>query len=281
MTEYYFVDVIKEDDGFRVAAKADTIITYQMYKEIKSWLNFAGFYQTCRSIKNMTLESADDLEKYLTSLQQITGGHTGLEVAKYLTTGNKLFIGFLSFIKTFIDVISKAISRKRQNYVEEFQKMNSAMYDMFFGYRFFTRMRNYVIHYDMPLTTIIDSVDAGISMRCGRENLLQFKKWNTLRNEIEQLPEQIDIIPYIAETKAAISALYLKALESVAPQVIEGNQKFVDLCKKRGLSAPIFLILDEDAEAPQIEQLPLHLVQEFFEDLNEHPNYNINLIPYK
>lgn len=278
MREYYLADVVKHGDEFEITAPPQAGISYQQYRQINSWFNYAGFYQTCRSIKNMTLESADDLEAYLRSLCQREEAHDRPEIDQCFTTGNKLFISFLSFIKTFIDVVSNAISRRSPPDLKGFQEMNSRLYDSFFGYRFFTRMRNYVIHYDMPLTTITDSVSSGISMRCGRENLLRFEKWNTLRGEIERLPEEIDILPYLAEARAAVFALYLHALTVVADQAIEGYQSYQRLCGERGLSSPLFLILDEDADAPKMEQLPLHLVRDFFTDLNEHPNYTVTFL---
>ena len=240
MREYYLADVVKNGDEFEITAPPQAGISYQQYRQINSWFNYAGFYQTCRSIKNMTLESADDLEAYLRSLCQREEAHDRPEIDQCFTTGNKLFISFLSFIKTFIDVVSGAISRRSPPDLRGFQEMNSRLYDSFFGYRFFTRMR------------------------CGRENLLRFEKWNTLRGEIERLPEEIDILPYLAEARAAVFALYLHALTVVADQAIEGYQSYQRLCGERGLS--------------KMEQLPLHLVRDFFTDLNEHPNYTVSFL---
>lgn len=227
----------------------------------------------------MALESAADLEKYLYTLQRSTIPYNNSQITQHLTTGNKLLINYLSFIKTFHDVICHAISQRSAADLESFEALNSTLYDDFFGYRLFTRMRNYVVHYNMPLTTIINSAASGVTMYCSRTQLLQYPKWSKLKGEIEQLPEKIDIIPFIAETKVAITTLYLKSLETIAPSAFEANQNISNLCKAHKIVSPVILVVNENAEAPSVKPLPLYVLKEFFEDLNYHPNYEIKIIP--
>ncbi len=189
-----------------------------------------------------------------------------------------MLINFLSFIRTFQDVINHAISQKSVSDSKEFKILDSALYDDLFGYRFFSRMRNYVVHYNMPLTTIVNS-ESGIDMFCNRSQLLQYGKWNTVKKEIEQLPEKIDIVPYITEVKVAITTLYLKSLETIVTPAFEANQKISEICRTNNISTPVILIIHEGEKTPTIKPLPLQLLKDFFEDLKNHPNYEIEIIP--
>lgn len=277
MVQYHLADCIPDGEEYRIEVRRK--IDQSEYEEMMQWFSFSGFYYTCQSIKAMTLESAADLENFLTSMRSSEGGFDDTKIDAILTTGNKLFIGFLSLMKIFVDVIGNAISEKSKDDLRAFQEFNSKLYDQFFGYRFFTRMRNYVVHYSMPLTSITDSISSGVTMSCSRDMLLAYRKWSAVQQELERLPEKIDIFPYIEEAKAAISALYLKALETIADQTVAASQKLVEICRQSDIQAPVLLIVDEDLHVPRIEKFPLHIVHAIIADLKEHPGYNIEIIP--
>lgn len=276
MERYYLASLTNNNGELEI--KAGCQMSQHEYIKLFELFNFTGFYEICRSIKNMTLESADDLEQYLHTLYHSDLPCDDSKIAKHLTTGNKLLINFLSFIRTFYDVINHAISQKSASDAKEFEALNHALYDDFFGYRFFSRMRNYVIHYNMPLTTIVNS-ESGIVMYCNRSQLLQYGKWSTVKKEIEHLPEKIDIVPYIAEAKIAITTLYLKSLETIVIPAFEANQKISEIRQINNISTPIILIIHEGKNEPTIKTLPLQLLGDFFEDLKYHPNYGIKIIP--
>lgn len=276
MKKYYLANSAKENTYTSV--KVGLNLTEEKYVQIKNWFGFAGFFHTCRSMKNMTIESAKDLETYIIFLRNKNGRHSDLEINNFLISGNKLLISFLSFMKIFVDVLSHAISKEDVQKLKNFKDFNSKLYDDLFGYRFFTRMRNYVVHYDMPLTSITDSVSSGITMKCDRDSLLEYNGWSSVKKEIMQLPETIDILPYIMDAKSAIYALYLKSLETIVDKVVEANQKLATLCGDNNISSPLLIIItDEDYNHPEIEMLPIYLMYEFINDLNEHPNYNIEI----
>ena len=61
-------------------------------------------------------------------------------------------------IKMSVDIFSNLISKKDKKLYVEFVKLNSQLYDENFGYRFLTRMRNYVMHRNMPFKKITNSI---------------------------------------------------------------------------------------------------------------------------
>lgn len=275
MKEYHLADTTENNGELTVNARLK--LSEEKYKEIRSWFDFASYFHVCRSMKKMTIESCLDLQRYIVYLQNKTDGYDDLEIDEFLITSNRLLISFLSFIKTFIDVLSNTISKRNPEKLQEFKKFNSKLYDDYFGYRFLNRMRNYVIHFDMPLTTVTDSVNTGVTVCCSRDSLLRYNGWNSVKQEIEKLPESIDIIPYINEAEAAIIALYLKSLEFIVEDVVDANHKTAELCKKNGVLAPIIVIIDTETKHPSFEKLPIYLMVDFVNEINQHPNYNIEM----
>ena len=274
MIQYYLGNLSKGKSGLQLNKGLQ--ISQQEYVQLFDCFKFTGFYSVCRSVKNMTIESAADLEEFLCDLEQKNASICDIKMDKLLITGNKVFINFLSFIRTFIDVIKHTISQWNAAELDSFSKLNSELYDEFFGYRFFTRMRNYVVHYNMPLTTMEDTISSGVAMYCVREQLLQYDGWSTVRKEIEQLPERIDITPYIAEAKVAISTLYLKSLETIVMSAVKAGEKIAEVCEKNKITSPVILVTRDD-EIVSMEEVPLQSLRDFFVDLKDHPNYEIDI----
>lgn len=275
MEQYFLANLSEGESGIHITTGSQ--ISQQEYTQLFECFSFTGFYKICRSIKDMTLESADDIEKFLYTLQQSDIPIDESQADKQLTTGNKLLINFLSFIKTFFDVIKHAISQRSAADAESFSNLNKALYDEFLGYRFFARMRNYVVHYNMPLTIMEDTIESGAFMYCDRDQLLQYNGWSTVQKEIEQLPARINIIPYIAEAKVAISTLYLKSLETIVISAIEASEKISEVCERNKITSPVIVIAHDNAEVPTVKMFPLQSLKEFFIDLKDHPHYELEI----
>lgn len=245
---------------------------------MKSWFNFAYFYHVCKSVTVMAMESGTDFLSFSKQMKDTQNSYDDGELDALLTTGNKLLINYLSFIKMFVDVISNSISKRDASKLAEFQELNRKMYDRFFGYRFLTRLRNYVVHYDIPLSSVSSYAADGIDLLCIRNNLLNYDGWSTLKVEICQLPEAFSVQPYIEESLVVLDILYLKALEIVADNVVAANGKITEFCKEYKISSPVILVIDSIKEKKtHIEKFPLNDMNEYFRDLNRHPNYNIRL----
>lgn len=277
MKRYFVADCVNKGAELTVVSRVE--IDEGQYQEMLGWFDFAPYYHICKSIARMAQESGQDFIAFCEHLASEHGGHDDLEIDNLLITGNKLLINYLSFIRTFIDVISKAIADKKRAALSDFQDFNHKMYDAFFGYRFLTRMRNYVLHYDMPLTTVTDSVKNGVAFTCDKESLLCYNGWSSLRNEIAALPNQFSVLSMVSECQAAIDALFLKALDFVSDDVLSGNEKMVAFRKENDIQNPIVLIIDDGTTIPpEMRKFPIHMVREYAKDLNRHPNYTVNII---
>lgn len=277
MKRYSVADCIGENGDLTVVGRIE--ISEAQYHEMNRWFDFTGYYHICRSIVHMTQESGQDFLDFCSHMSGEHGGHEELEIDNLLITGNKLLISYLSFVKTFIDVVSNAISNRKKEMLDDFQKFNSLMYDSFLGYRLLTRMRNYVLHYDMPLTTVTDSLKEGVAFACDRDSLLRYNGWSSVKNEIENLPEQFSITPTVVECQAAIGALFLKALEVVVDDAVTGNKKLADFCNQNSIKAPVIVVFDdeENDHPPEITRFPIYMMCEYMKDLARHPNYNVEI----
>lgn len=273
--KYELANISKNKEGeASIVGKAE--ITAEQYQEIYSWFGFSYFYHVCQSVEQMTLESGDDLINYLTELENYTGKFTK-NYEKILTTANKLLVSYLSFLRIYVDVNGHAISQKSKVKFEEFKNTTHIVYDTLLGYRFFSKMRNYVVHYDVPLTSISCSISNGIQIACKRKTLLEYDGGGTVKKEIEQMPDDINVFSYIGECQVAVKQLYLVALETIWEDVIRANENLHDICSRYAVDAPIIICVDE-SEQPHFEQLPLEHIKHYLEDINQYPEYNITLI---
>ena len=270
----YFLANCKETNG-ETTVEANVQISEEQVKDIDNWFSYISYYHTCRSAWKMVLESSEDLKKFLSDMKNDKSGHDQLEIDNILITGNKLLINYLSFIKNFVDLISNTISNNQKDKLTDFQKLDSDLYDTFFGYRFLKRMRNYVTHSSMPMTSITDSAEKGISMVCKRKTLLKFKSWSTVKKEIEKLNDDIYVEPYIDESVIAINTLYLYALELIIDEVIFSNVALQDLCSKHNIICPTIFVYDTITGEKKFKHIPIYLMNEYLNDIEKHPNIDI------
>jgi len=78
MKHYNLADCISE--GNRHTVRAQLAVSQQEYEEMGKWFNFSAFYRTCRSMRDMTLESGTDIEKFLKDLQNNNCGFSETKI---------------------------------------------------------------------------------------------------------------------------------------------------------------------------------------------------------
>lgn len=142
---------------------------------------------------------------------------------------NQKILNVLSSFKTFEDHLKHQLSilfGSDNKVLEDFKKKDKASYDEYFGYRLFKRLRNYTQHYGFPIKTICFSY-RGQSKNCKLEiysvipkmkkkELLQYGGWSTLKNEINNLTDDIDIREYVNEFFHAFKLIFKSVQEQLA-----------------------------------------------------------------
>lgn len=126
---------------------------------------------------------------------------------------NRLFLNYLSSIKTFLDHSEVFLNRKFGDKSAEFleyKNMLSVFYDNSFAYRFFYKLRNFSQHVGLPINSVSyetkydrekNSKRDFLFVRFNRDELLEdFSKWGVhVKKDLEAMPEVFDVAPLIFE----------------------------------------------------------------------------------
>ncbi len=276
MIIYELADCITKGDHTDV--KSVATITKKQYEEICNCFSFVDFYHTCKCLRSMIVENGNTLQNYILSLKTKKRSYTDSELEDLVIKANGMLVDFLSSIKMSVDIFSNLISKKDKKLYDEFVKLNSQLYDENFGYRFLTRMRNYVMHRNMPFKKITNSIEDGITIGCIKNILLEFDGWSTVKEEISLLPDYISIEKYVPEAMGCFGDLYMKAIEIISKDVAEGNIKINDICKQYNIKSPTILVMEENAKSFRIHDLPLYMMNEFLLEASRYPSLGINVM---
>lgn len=276
MKIYELADCITKSEHTDV--KSVATITKQQYEEICNCFSFVDFYHTCKCLRSMVVENGNTLQNYILSLKTKKRSYTDSELEDLVIKANGMLVDFLSSIKMSVDIFSNLISKKDKKLYDEFVKLNSQLYDENFGYRFLTRMRNYVMHRNMPFKKITNSIEDGITIRCIKNILLEFDGWSTVKEEINLMPDCISIEKYVPEAIGCFGDLYIKAIEVISKDVVEGNIKINDICKQYNIKSPTILVMEENSKSFRIHDLPLYMMNEFLLEASRYPSLGINVM---
>ncbi|MDR3628065.1 MAG: hypothetical protein P4L45_14575 [Ignavibacteriaceae bacterium] len=155
---------------------------------------------------------------------------------------NQKISNILSSFKTFEDHLKHQLSLlfgSDNKILEGYNKGDKAMYDKYFGYRLFKRLRNYTQHYGLPIRTISFS-RRGQSKNCkleiysvsplmNKKELLQYKGWSSLKDEINNLADSIDIREYVNEFFHAFKLIFKEVQEILSTKYIISKAKLDQL----------------------------------------------------
>ena len=169
----------------------------------------------------MAVDSGKELSNYLVQIKNIKN----IKSKEIHLKGNRLVAKYCFFIGMFIDYVEKTLSAFGKKEQKAFNTYCSHLYDISFEYRFIVRLRNYITHYAFPFSTVQMTFE-GNSLKMGKQHLLEFKKWNTVKDDIEQLDEEIDFFPFIYPMNVNLTAMLLEIQYIIAPIVLK---KFEEL----------------------------------------------------
>jgi hypothetical protein len=168
---------------------------------------------------------------------------------------NRLAINFLSSIFPFLDHSRERLSNEKPEKLENFDNLTHWYYDNYFSYRFLYKLRNYSQHVGMPITgmgTLSEMVNPNpleanhvLKTVTLKKDLLKFKKWGTVKDEISTLPEKIDIDPYIDEMMYCIKKINASLYEKEETIELLNHTAFLDNLVKEAKSkggTPVVII---------------------------------------
>ena len=126
-------------------------VSREEYDDFMANFKFYGQYHQFKEIHEICLESNLDLMNFLSvkNLNNILRTRN-VNHEKILQTGNKLLLNYCTVIKIMVEKIESYLKHNKADEIDEFKTFCSNFYDNTFAYRFFMRLRNYIIHNGMP-----------------------------------------------------------------------------------------------------------------------------------
>ena len=266
---YYVADQDNQKSEMLIFGK----ISQHEYSDLISMTSVLSVFRDCFSIKEMLLESKDDIIHYVNKLSSRDIPPDYSIIMPCLISANKFLMDYLSFFKMFIDITSKNVKKIHKEEFDEFQKYSSKLYDDLFGYRFICRLRNYAIHRAMPLKNIEVSRQEGTRITCSKSELLQYDGWSAVKKEILALPNRIDVIPYIEESQTGVIKLYVKFLKIVAQDIFRLKLYLRELYAGFNPESPTIIVTGETIHKLQVETIPVYYLNLFLKEQKRYSMY--------
>ncbi len=242
-------------------------------------IDFINTYSQVNRVLDMVIGNSIIVKKYYNSNSQ-NAKMSGVESENILKNINKYLFDYLTSFHTFIDVVIKAMIKIDSGKEEDIKKEDSRLYDEYFEYRFFKRLRNYIVHYDFPLTKL-DASDVGIKISASKKSLLRFKSWSTVKDEIQKLDEEIDILSMIDSVNNCITLLYYEFLYLLAPVIDKAASAVMLFNNKYKYDQPVVIIAENKNEFlnGKLEMKPisnsLNNVTKALKELLSHPSVKV------
>lgn len=192
----------------------------------------------------------------------------------FITEANRLTFNFCASMRTFVDYTLIAANRKGEAEYKDLEDLTHNIFDELPEYRFFEKLRNYIIHYSYPFGTLRKIAPDRVEFFCMKKHLLEYDAWGAIvKKDMESMPEEIDIRPYIRKVFPSLESIYLMMYYYYAEDYCKANNLIANLEKKYDLRCPAIIIADKKKT---VNQLPIRKIVEGIELLKHHPFVDIN-----
>lgn len=198
--------------------------------------------------------------------------------SKIIRTGNKMLLSYCASVKMLVEKIESFIKHNcTHKEFDDFKKFIRKVYDDNLSYRFVMRLRNYMIHCDMPITIAKTSITDECGLYFNREELLKGKMWSTVREEIEKMPVEIDILPLFFEMPQLIRTIVDESRYYYAQTVSNVCEKIETFAVKHNTMSLAYIIYDEDKgiASVTINTPSINRVERNLEIFQQHPRINV------
>lgn len=156
--------------------------------------------------------------------------------AELFLNANRLFLNYLSSIRTFIDHLDVFLNRnfgKNSLQYIQFKKILTTFYDNSFAYRFFYKLRNYAQHVGLPIDTVQytsqhnrenDNVNGKLNIEFHRDRLLNnYDGWGPVKTDLVSMTEKISAPPLISEISQNIREIWRNVELLLKDELIESS----------------------------------------------------------
>ncbi len=258
-------------------------VSQEEYAAFMQNFAFYGRYHQFREMWEICQEASRELTEFL-SPGNLNGKlrEKGVDREKVLTAANRLLLNYCTAMKILVEKIESYLSQERPAELGKFRELCAGFYDNHFPYRFFMRLRNYVIHNEMPFTKVVSSLERDCGLYMGRRHLLKWTGWNTVREDLEKMEgEDLAVQPLLAETNSLLYVIYLQSLYYLAPDVTAALKNIQAFAGEHQLQLGRFEFVEFDSEEEfqggkcRLYPVPWGKLSKCIQDMNKHPGIRI------
>lgn len=170
------------------------------------------------------------------------------EFLPYSTNINRLLINALGSIFTYINHYEQGISDASVS--DGVKRLTSIYYDERPLYRFLYKLRNYVIHVDMPVTELLSIEDnPRKEFYIVKSRLLERFDWGLkVTTDLKSFPDRISVKKLVSEALALFVEFHTQLMGNQINEIVMIQQYFDSFGRVIGnqIQYPVVLKIDED-----------------------------------
>lgn len=146
---------------------------------------------------------------------------------------NRFFLNYLSSFRTLLDHTETTIKRKYDKDSDEsikFKQLTGRIFDNYFAYRFFTKLRNYSQHCGLPIDefevsgTVIENDKMKPEYKIefsSRDLLIKYKDWGAIVTKDLQEKGNFSLFTLLEEMKVALNEFWICLLSIFENNILE------------------------------------------------------------
>lgn len=142
------------------------------------------------------------------------------------------------------------------------------------------RLRNFIVHCGFPYTKVTQNSNE-LQILCLKSHLLSSGKWNTVKQDIEKMPNEVRIETMVNKMTCCISALRLAFVGLYAEEITLALREYAAFCRQYNVKNPVFIEAESGKEIRNgfsYNPLPVASLHDALEDLKKVPFVNLNII---
>ncbi len=244
-------------------------------------------FENCRRLLEIVIQNSneflmtiDSSVKYMLNNSLSMSGDKE-EYYKQHLNFNRLFLNYLSSLRTFLDHNEVAIKRKfgkESNEVEKFKNITKNCFDSYFSYRFLYKLRNYSQHIGLP----IDEIEISATKQPDEtfkgyakigflsETLLEkYDGWGVVKKDLKSKKE-ISVTPLLNEMSSLLIEFWNSMINIYAGRLFDSVQiieRQAGHLRKENCDVCIFtnIVTDENGRVKYFQtlQIPFDTISTF------------------
>ncbi|WP_437831458.1 hypothetical protein ACQRXC_07930 [Niallia taxi] len=257
-------------------------ITKEEYDTHLAELSEAKKMEALTNVFNLFDRNGNEFLKYSVKIKEQISIDKDIDNDQIYLESNRLLINYLSSLSMFIDYGEK-YNKKHfgKQKLKEFESKTHDFYDNHVSYRFMAIMRNYALHYGFPLSNITKHINGPTGIFASKENLLEFKSWKHVREDIEKMPNLISLDIHVEISMLFIQHLYESYVYDIAPTVLKGIEYLNNMIQENSGNLP-FLSTFKNQEEFKKGNISIKIIdpvpyKNALDIIQNHPSINIDV----